>query len=178
MKVIRDKEQGRLSFVDEESPIMELTWFFDEFIWIINTNQKIVVTKEVDEVFYNNLNEFMNNHYKFYIDNKLSYKENNKLQWLSDQCVDIEDEDETNRINRLIIERVVDSFVIHVENPYLERMGVSKRSYTIAFSPGGNGYMVINQSTHSNLQDDVVNLYSKSINIGEDIGPCLRKNIK
>lgn len=177
MKVIRDKKQGRLSFIKEDSPIMELSWFFDEFIWIINSNEPIIITEDIDKVFYDNLCQLMSNDYKFYIDNKLSFKNENKLQWLSDQCVDLEDELETDRINRLIIERVNDSFIVRVENPFCIKNGINKRSFTISFSPSGNGYMVKNVETGTNLQDDVVMLFSNSMNIGEDIGPCLSKKI-
>ena len=178
MKVIRDKKQGRLSFMEEDSPIMELSWFFDEFVWMVFSNEPVIITEDIDKVFYDNLCQLMNNNYKFYIDNKLSFKDKNKLQWLSDQCVDLEDVLETDRINRLVIERVNDSFVIRVYNPFLNKLGVRKSSYTISFSPAGNGYMVKNIDTDTNLQEDVVMLFSNSMNIGEDIGPCLSKKIK
>lgn len=178
MKVIRDKKRGRLSFMKEDSPIMELSWFFDEFIWMINSGEPIIITEDIDKVFYDNLCQLMSNNYKFYIDNKLSFKKDNKLQWLSDQCVDLDDELETDRINRLVIERIDNSFIISVDNPFLNRLGIRRDSFTISFSPAGNGYMVKNVDTDTNLQDDVVMLFFNSMNIGEDIGPCLSKKIK
>ena len=37
--------------------------------------------------------------------------------------------------------------------------------------------MVKNVDTGTNLQDDVVMMFSNSMSIGEDIGPCLCKKI-
>ena len=176
MEVIKDKMRGCLSFLKNDNPVMELSWFFDEFVWMVKSNEPIIITKETDEVFYENLCDLMNNNYKFYLDNKLSFKEENKLQWLSDQYVNLEDEEEIDKVNRLIIEKVDNSFIIYVNNPFLSRCGIKKRNYIICFSPLGNGYVVKNVDTGANLQDDIVTLFSNTINIGDDIGPCLRKN--
>ena len=176
MEVIKDKMRGCLSFIQDDNTVMELSWFFDEFVWMVKSNEPIIITKETDEVFYGNLCNLMNNNYKFYIDSKFSFKDENKLQWLSDQYVNLEDEEETDKVNRLIIEKVDNSFIIYVNNPFLSRCGIKKKNYIICFSPLGNGYMVKNVDTGANLQDDIVALFSNTINIGDDIGPCLRKN--
>ena len=177
MEIIRDKKRGCLSFIKNDNPVMELSWFFDEFVWMVKSNEPIIITKETDEVFYKNLCDLMNNNYKFYLDSKFSFKEENKLQWLSDQYVNLEDMSETDKVNRLIIEKIEDSFLIYIHNPFLSRCGIKKKNYIICFSPLGNGHMVKNVDTGANLQDDIVDLFSKTINIGDDICSCFKKKM-
>jgi hypothetical protein len=167
MKVIKNKKDKILSFVENDKSVMELSWFYDEFIWTINGVNPVVVTRDTDETFYMGLYKIMNNDYQYFIDCNLSNKSDNRIQWLSDQCCDLEDKESTDRINILIIERIDESFIIRVENPYLFENGIRRSSYTIAFSPSGNGYMVKNIETGTNFQDDIVSLFNDTMEKSE-----------
>lgn len=173
MKVIRNKKDRSLLFTHEDKVVMELKWFHDEFMWLV-CEESIVITRESDEVFYMQLNALMNNDYQFFIDSKLSNKSDNRIEWLSDQYCDLEDKDSTDKVNRLIIERVNETFVIKIENPYLKENGINRSSYAVAFSPAGNGYMVKNIETGTNFQDDIVSLFSNTMNnvgLSDSVGP-------
>ena len=173
MEVIRNKNERCLTFTHEDKVVMDLRWLHDEFVWMVCSGV-VIVTREDDEVFYMQLNSLMNNDYQFFIDNKLSNKSKDRIVWLSDQYCDLEDKESTDRINRLIIERVNETFVIKVENPYLKENGINKSSYAIAFSPSGNGYMVKNIETGTNFQDDIVSLFNNTMNnigLSDSVGP-------
>ena len=105
--------------------------------------------REGNETFFDELNEIMNNDYIFQ-KGVPSQKNKNKLIWFSDQYCDLEDEDSVKRINRLVIEKLEDTFRISVHNPFLEEMNIKKSIYIIAFSPLYNGYFTRNTKTKSN----------------------------
>ena len=173
MKIIRNKNERCLTFTHEDKVVMELKWFHDEFVWIV-CKEPVIVTREDDEVFYMQLNALMNNDYQFFIESNLSNKSNDRIEWLSDQYCDLEDKESTDRVNRLIIERVNETFVIKIENPYLKENGINRSSYAVAFSPAGNGYMVKNIETGTNFQDDIVSLFSNTMNnvgLSDSVGP-------
>ena len=166
MDLIRNKDNRSLLFIEGNKVVMELSWFYDEFIWLINVCYPIVFTREIDESFYMQLNMLMDSDYQFFIDDKLSFKEKDKIQWLSDQCCDLDNQEETDRINRLVIERINETFVIRVENPFLLKNNINRSSYAIAFSPVGNGYMVKNIEMNTNFQDDIVSLFNNTMDKG------------
>lgn len=160
MYLDRDRVDSKLSLVDKDGTVLSMSWFFDEFTWIIESMEPIVITREVDEILFNNLCNLLNNEYKFYISNELSNQSNNRIQWFSDQAVNLEDEFSTDTINRLVIERIEDKIVISVFNPFLNKNGIIRKSYVVAFSPGGNGYQTRNVKTCLSFQDDIVRLFS------------------
>lgn len=136
--------------------LIEQTFFADEFIWYVYGN--VEITKEENELFYEELNKIMNSQYIFQL-NTISSKTNNKIIWLSDQYCDIENEESLNKINRLIIEKKNDKFIIYVENPFLNNMNIKKEFYVISFSPLGNGFYSKNFKTGSTFQDDIIFMY-------------------
>lgn len=162
MKIIRDLEKKEIRLVDNDEVLFSMSFFFDEFIWSFYTLSDIVLTRDIDSDFYDNLNCLMNGNYIFN-NNGLSSLDNNKLVWFSDQFCDFEDSDSTDKISRLIIEHGSDSFKLSIVNPFYEHMGI-KRNRMVSFSPMGNGYFTRNILTNSTFQDDiVVNLFWKSL---------------
>ena len=163
MYLERDRKNSQLSLIDKDEVVLSMRWFFDEFIWMINGPGIVEITRDVDEILFNNLCNLLNNEYKFYINNKLSNQSGNRIQWFSDQAVDLEDELSTDRINRLTIERIEDRIIIAVFNPFFNKNGIVRRSYTVAFSPSGNGYLTKNVKSGMSFQDDIVSLFAHTM---------------
>ena len=161
MQLVRDIEKKEIKLVHDDKILFLMSFFFDEFVWSFNFSN-IVVTRDIDSDFYDNLDSLMNGDYIFN-NNGLSSLENNKLIWFSDQTCDFEDRESTDRISRLIIERCDESFKLSTVNPFYESLGI-KRPMMVSFSPMGNGYFTRNNLTNSTFQDDVViNLFWKSL---------------
>ena len=114
--------------------VLEQQYHADEFIWVVRSKEPIILQREGNETFFDELNEIMNNDYIFQ-KGVPSQKNENKLIWFSDQYCDLEDEDSVKRINRLVIEKLEETFRISVHNPFLEEMNIKKSIYIIAFSP-------------------------------------------
>lgn len=140
--------------------LLEQQYQADEFLWVIRTKEPIILHRENNESFFDELNEIMNNDYIFQTGIP-SQKTKNKLVWLSDQYCDLEDEDSLRRINRLVIERLEDTFTISVSNPFLEELNIKRSISVIAFSPLFNGYFSRNTKTGLTLQDDMAVIYQK-----------------
>ncbi len=163
MKLVRNKVKKEIRLLDGDTELFSMGFFFDEFIWSFNVNSAIMITRDVDEVFYNNLDSIMNGKYLFR-NNDLSSLDNDRLVWFSDQMCDFEDIDATNKVSRLVIERVEDSFKLYMTNPFLDEFGINRKRM-VAFSPMGNGYYTHNMETGSTFQDDIIiNLFWKSLN--------------
>lgn len=163
MNLIRDIEKKEISLVDGDIQIFSMGFFFDEFIWSFKVNGPVVITRNIDSLFYDNLDLIMSGNYSFE-NNGLSSLSNGKLIWFSDQMCDFEDKDATDRISRLVIERKDESFKISMINPFYEEYGIN-RERTVAFSSMGNGYHTRNIVTGSTFQDDIViNLFWNSLN--------------
>ena len=163
MYLERDRKNSQLSLIDKDEVLLSMSWFFDEFIWMINGINPIEITRDVDEILFNNLCNLLSNEYEFYTSNKLSNQRENRIEWLSDQAVDLEDDFATDAINRLIIEKVEDKIIITVLNPFCNKNGIIRRSYTVAFSPSGNGYMTKNVKSGMSFQDDIVSLFAHTM---------------
>lgn len=149
-----------IQILDEtEKIILEQKYLADEFIWILY-DKEITLNREINEIFYDELNKIFENEYVFQ-ENIPSKKTKNKIVWLSDQYCDIEDEYSLSKINRLIIEKKNNTFIIRIENPLLEKLKISKKINVIAFSPLYNGYFSRNKKTNSTFQDDIVMIYQK-----------------
>lgn len=162
MKIIRDLEKKEIRLVGNDEILFSMGFFYDEFIWSFYTLSDIVITRDIDSDFYDNLNSLMSGNYIFN-NNGLSSLDNDRLVWFSDQFCDFEDSDSTDKISRLIIERNSDSFKLSIVNPFYDKMGI-KRNRMVSFSPMGNGYFTRNILTNSTFQDDiVVNLFWKSL---------------
>ena len=82
--------------------VLEQQFHADEFIWVVRSKEPIILQREGNETFFDELNEIMNNDYIFQ-KGVPSQKNENKLIWFSDQYCDLEDEDSVKRINRLVI---------------------------------------------------------------------------
>lgn len=158
MNLIRDKEMMKLRIVDDAGIILlEFGFIVDEFICTFYTSDSVVISKSLDEVLYDCLQDIMSN--KYYFANKLSKKNDNEIIWFSDQYCDLDNDNETDKINRLIVTKENDEFVLSIINPFLERMGIRKSGSVIAFSPAGNGAFSRNISTGSSFQDDIISVF-------------------
>ena len=146
-----------LMLYDNDNKVFEADWAADEYVWTFHGGKPIVITKEVDECFYNNLEWLMQQEYEF--SNNLSYKDKNQLIWFSDQFCNLDNPNEVYRVNRAVIKRVKNSFVISCVNPYIKEFGgkMPDTSY-VFFSPAGNGLYSQNKETGLTLQDDIVNM--------------------
>lgn len=144
--------------------LIEMFYLADEFIWILKSCD-IVISN--DDEFYFELEKIMNNNYTF--DNKYMFKNNELLIWLSDQYCDIDNEEEVNKINRLIIKKEEDRFVISVSNPYMESLNINGKNHVICFSPMGNGYYSRNLESGLSLQDDFCLMYQNLTNIKKHV---------
>lgn len=162
MELIKDKDKKEIRLVDDGVELFSMSFFFDEFIWSFSTDVSIMLSRDVDEKFYDSLASIMNSKYSFG-NNGLSSLSNDRLVWFSDQTCDFEDEEATERVSRLVIEKEDEYFKISIKNPFFTRMGIN-RVKTVAFSPMGNGYYTKNEETGSTFQDDiVVNLFWKNL---------------
>lgn len=156
MLVYRCEDEKAIKINNNNNCILEMKFISDEFVVIINTDDKITITKELDPYFYNHLSRFMENRYIF--NNPYSSKTPTKLVWLSDQYIDVDKPNGYDLVNRLVIEKVDDSFQIYYYNPFFKQLGIKKASHLIAFSPAGNGNNSKNIETERDLQTEFVSM--------------------
>lgn len=159
MTLIKNRNLNVIQLLDGDKVLFQLGFMADEFVWDFYSSKSILLTRDIDESFYNNLNELMNNSYVFGDSLKgISFKEEERLVWLSDVYCDLSDLESINKVSRLIIEKADDAFKISVENPYIDKFDKdNNRGRCIAFSPAGNGVFTKNIDTGTTLQSDVVN---------------------
>ena len=137
-------------------PPSYLVWGFSKDI---TEKEPLIILKEENEVFYSNLEWFMNQTYIFDGDHsKYNKKTDNEFIWLSDS-MSMFGPEETPRLS---IKKVEDSFIINYSNPYYEKNNIS-RGALIAFAPLGNGKYAKNIETKANLQDDFVMMYKATL---------------
>ena len=65
-----------LELFDKDVKVLEMDFTADEFVWSFATNKSIVITKNSDECFYENLSWLMNNKYEF--NTNLCFKDKSK----------------------------------------------------------------------------------------------------
>lgn len=78
-----------------------------------------------------------------------------------EQYCDIEDENSTNMVNRLIIEKTDNKIKLSYENPFFKKFNIRKCDNVIAFSPCGNGFYSKNINTGLSFQDDIIMTFYK-----------------
>lgn len=162
MELKRNLETKQIYIVDNNQILLETDHIGGEFIILLYTNKPIIITKELDEYIYMNLNQILENEYIFN-NNNLSYKKDNIIVWFSDQYCDIENKEETDKINRLIIEKKNNQIQISYDNPFFKQYGINRTSNCIAFSPCGNGFFSKNLNTGLTFQDDIVWAFYKTL---------------
>lgn len=154
MEIIRNLEEQKLCVIDNEKKLLETGSTGGEFIIVLYTDKMITITRNIDEYLYMNLVQIMNNQY-FFDNNGLSYKNDEEIVWFSDQYCDIEDEKQTEMVNRLVIKRIDDKIQITCKNPYFNRENIKKPQNIIAFSSGGNGFYSRNIDSGLSFQTDI-----------------------
>lgn len=159
MQLVRNHD--KLELYEEDIKLLEIMFIGAELVWIIYTNEPIVIPKDTDEYFYNNLNRIMENDYLFY--NKLSSKSENEIIWFADKYCDLSNSKETDFVNRLIIKKENDNYIISVTNPYFEKNNITRVYNAVSFSPAGNGVWSLNKETNATFQDDMVTLYRNTL---------------
>ena len=130
MNLVKDIEKRKISLMDGDMQIFSMGFFFDEFVWSFKVNFPVVITRDMDSVFYDNLDLIMSGNYSFK-NNGLSSLRNGKLIWFSDQMCDFEDIDATDRISRLVIEREDTSFKISMINPFMKNMELIEKKWLL-----------------------------------------------
>ena len=137
-------------------PPSYLVWAFSQEI---DKSNPLIILKEENEVFYSNLEWFMNQSYIFDTNNsKYNKKTADEFIWLSDSMV-MFGPDETPRLS---IKKVEDSFIINYSNPYYEKNNIV-RGAIIAFASLGTGQYAKNIKTKTNLQDDLIKMYKSTL---------------
>ena len=162
MEIKRNLETKQIHIIDNEQILLETDYIGGEFIIRICTTNTIVITKELDEYLYINLKQMLENKYLFN-NNNLSYQKDNTIVWFSDQYCDIEDIEQTDRINRLIIKQDENQIEINVINPFCKKYDIQKKHNVISFSPCGNGFYSKNINTNLTFQDDIVDVFYKTL---------------
>ena len=161
MEIKRDLENKNIYIIDNEQVLLHTGKLGAEFAIYLYTKNPIIITKELDECLYTNLNQLLENEYVF-ASNGLSYKKDNKIVWFSDGYCDMEDEEEKSRVSRLIIENIDNQIKISYSNQFYEKHNIN-RDAIIAFSPAGNGFYSKNIDTGLSFQDDIIMAFYKTI---------------
>ena len=65
MTLIKNRDSNIIQLLDGDKILFQLGFMADEFVWIFYCSKPILLTRDIDESFYNNLNELMNNSYDF-----------------------------------------------------------------------------------------------------------------
>ena len=144
-----------IEYIEDDKIIIEMFYMADEFVWVLYS-KNIIVNNDCE--LYEEICKIMNNNYIFQ-DNIPCFKKKDMLVWLSDQYCDIDDIESVSRVNRLIIKRFNDSFLISVSNPFFEKNNINKSSYLVSFSPLFNGFYSRNIESGLTLQDDFCIMY-------------------
>lgn len=152
---LKKEEQKLLLFKDDEL-YLTLNFLADEFVCIINKNEPLIIEENDNIIFFNKIKEFMSNNYIFA--DKFSIKTDDKLVWLSDQYGNLEDEYETDKISRLVIEKKDNQFILYSYKPIFQKYNIKKPLMNI-FSPSRNGRYSENIITGSTFQNDFIFLY-------------------
>lgn len=152
---LKREEQKLLLFKDDEL-YLKLGFEADEFVCIINKNEPLIIKEEYNIFFYNKIKELMNNNYIFA--DKFSIKTDDKLVWLSDQHGDLEDEYETDKMSRFVIEKKDNQFILYSYKPIFQKYNIERPLCNI-FSPSRNGRYSFNEKTNRTFQNDFVFLY-------------------
>lgn len=160
MELIRDLEKRKIYLVENDKTLLETGRCGAEFSLCLSGDEPIIISKEVDESLYINLKQILENKYAFY-NHGFSYQEENKIVWFSDQYCDMEDLEETDRVNRLILEDLGEQIKISCQKPYDINHGIKSSEYFVAFSPCGNGFMSRNLNTDLTFQDDIIQAFGR-----------------
>lgn len=160
MNLVRKQDEYKLELYDEDIKLVEVKFIADELVWIVYTNEPIIINKEVDLFLYDNLEKLMSNHYLFF--SNLSSKSESEIIWFSDGYCDLSNEEETDTINRLVIKKDEDNYIIRVTNPYFIKSNITRVYNVVSFSPLGNGIWSQNIDTGMTFQDDMVTLYQNT----------------
>lgn len=154
------REFSRILGEEEGKTIFEMNFFADEFA-IALERKSILIREEDDEVFYHNLQWFLQQNYIF--QHSYSRKEKDKLVWLSDQTCDLENEEDVKKVPRLILTQKDHSIEFTWKHPILEDLQIKRDDAFIVFSPSGNGYFSKNIGTENTLQNDIIYVFQKTL---------------
>lgn len=163
MTVVRNEKDKKIEIFDETGvKLLELGFYMDEFTITLYTRKPVVISEEDDFFFYQNFLQVMNSRYIF--SNEFSQKTDQEIIWFSDQYCDFDNKEETDRVNRLLIQKLDHKISVSFFNPYFEKVGITRSYGMVSFSPAGNGYFSRNLSTGSTFQDDIVTMFFHILN--------------
>ena len=152
-----------LDIIKDKNRVSTITFPPSYLVWAFSKNitktKPLIIPKEENEIFYSNLEWFMNQSYIFKgVNSKYNKKTDNEFVWLSDSMF-MSGTDETPRLS---IRKIEDSFIINYSNPLLERNNISHGA-VIAFAPAGHGQYAKNIETGNSLQDDFIMVYRSTL---------------
>ena len=159
MKLVRDLQNKRVVIYDNDKKVLELSFFADEFTYTFYSDELIIISKDLDSIFYESLNEIMDN--KYYFPHEYSYQEEDLIVWLSDVCCDLEDKSKSETISRLIMRRKDDKIYLSAINPFCEKNNIKREYKVVSFSPAGNGFLTKNLKTRLTFQDEIISAFQK-----------------
>ena len=167
MQYIKDKTNYEIIILNNQFDIVSKLYFVPSyFVWTfsyqITKENPIVLSKEDDNIFYENLEWLMHESYSF--PHNYSHKTPDKLIWLSEHCFNLQDEYELDITPRLIIEKKEDKFHIYFERPFTKKYNIPNNSASISFAPAGNGFLSKNNSTGTTFQDDLITVFYYTLN--------------
>lgn len=151
-KEIRGKS---IYFYDENGcELMHMDFSTDECIWFFESNKTITITPNIE--LYSLLKDFMQQEYIFSESSLQNSKDSNSLVWYSDCYYNPDDEWSVDSVSCLHINKKDDSFEVWCTKELDKKIERSHKTYSICFSPGGNGTYSQNINTGSTLQTDFV----------------------
>ena len=139
---------------DDEKELMHIDYSIDECIWYFNSDNVIKITEDME--LYNLLDTFMKQNYVFGKELLQNYKDNNKLVWYSDCYYNPDDKWSVDSVSCLNIEKKDKCFNIWCTKKLDEKINRKNKTYSIIFSPLGNGTYSKNCNTNCTLQDDFI----------------------
>ena len=142
-------------FYDENgSALMHMDFSTDECIWFFESNKTITITPDME--LHSLLNDFMQQEYIFSESPLQNSKDSNSLVWYSDCYYNPDDERSVDAVSCLHINKKDDNFEVWCTKELDKKIDRPHKTYSICFSPGGNGNYSQNINTCSTLQTDFV----------------------
>lgn len=172
IEIKKDTENQEIYIYREGTLTLKIHWVPSylcfTFFGDVTKNDPLVLSGREDKVFYKNLDWFMKQSYRF--GQHYSYKRDNLLNWVSDCCyiIDIPNTlcisdysmfKDTTDTPKLIIQKTPNSIIMGYSKP----ISKDTNGTVVGFSPAGNGQNVRNEVTNSTLQDDMVQVFNKTL---------------
>ena len=161
MQLVKDYEQHKMYLEENDNRLIEFGFVADEYVIIFYTKDRVGVTKEVDNDFYNMYSKILTNMYR--MPHKYSYQEKDKLVWFTDGYCDLDDEWIVSVKDRFCLEKEDNTLYFSAINPFFDKKNIMRYPRVVVFSPAGNGHFAVNKKTGSFLQDDIIMIHQNML---------------